>query len=126
MGGLSWAWQARNGITSLGRDARGLTFTVVIQARVMQPGGSTGWKQNWRMARCQHGKAFAPRHPCHVWTDAYRAHLLVAHRLGWCLAGFSWRVRVGLNPWPPLNFKLGHRHAMGGAGGYLFPYLLPA
>ena len=74
------------GITSLGRDAQGLTFSAVIPARVMQPGESTRGKQNWRIALCGYGMTLAPRH---------RVHLCVSHR---------WRtsaVRTGSgDPWP--------------------------
>jgi len=53
------------GITSLGRDARGFTFSAVIPARVMQPGVSTCGKQNWRIALCCYGMTFALRHRVH-------------------------------------------------------------
>ena len=74
------------GITSLGRDARGLTFSAVIPARVQQPGVSTRGKQNWRIALCGYGMTLAPRH---------RVHCCVSHR---------WRtsaVHTGSgDPWP--------------------------
>ncbi len=38
-------------ITSGRRDARGLTFSLVIPDRVMQPGVSTHRNQKWRMTR---------------------------------------------------------------------------
>ena len=79
---LSGAWQARKAVTSLLRDARGLTFSVVIQARVMQPGGSTRGKQNWRIALCGYGMTLAPRHRVHRLCVASLAHLRFAHRLG--------------------------------------------
>jgi hypothetical protein len=85
-------------ITSLGRDARGLTFSVVIPARVMQPEVSTRGKQNWRLALCCYGMTFAPRHRVHRMCVASLAHLCNAHRLGCSLAGLWWRVRVGLAP----------------------------
>ena len=67
--GLSGAWQERNGITSLGRDAQGLTFSVVIPARAIQPGVSTRGKQKWCIALCGYGMTLAPRHRVHccVW-----------------------------------------------------------
>ncbi len=49
-------------ITSGRRDAQGLTFSVVIPARVLQPGVSTCGIQNWRIALCGDGMAFAPCH----------------------------------------------------------------
>jgi hypothetical protein len=73
--GLSGAWQERKGITSLGRDARGLTFSAVIPAQVMQPGIATRGKHEWRMALCDYGMAFAPHHRVHVGFVAFRAHL---------------------------------------------------
>ena len=53
------------GITFGRRDAQGLTFSVVIQTRVMQPGDVMGGKQNWRIALCSYGMAFAPCHLIH-------------------------------------------------------------
>ena len=53
------------GITSGRRDARGLTFSVVIPARVLQPGVSTRGKQNWHLALCCYGMTLAPRHRVH-------------------------------------------------------------
>jgi hypothetical protein len=47
------------------RDARGLTFSVVIPARVLQPGISTRRKQKWRMALCGYGMRLALRHQVH-------------------------------------------------------------
>lgn len=70
------------GITSLGRDARGLTFSAVIPARVMQPGVSTRGKQSWRIALCSYGMTLAPRHRVHLLCVASLAHLRCAHRLG--------------------------------------------
>ena len=70
------------GITSLGRDARGLTFSAVIPARVMQPEVSTRGKQNWRIALCCYGMTLAPRHRVHRLCVASLAHLRCAHRLG--------------------------------------------
>jgi hypothetical protein len=72
---LSGDWQERKGITSLGRDARGLTFSAVIPAQVMQPGIATRGKHKWRMALCDYGMAFAPHHRVHVGFVAFRAHL---------------------------------------------------
>jgi hypothetical protein len=69
-------------ITSGRRDARGLTFSVVIPARVLQPGGSTCRNQMWRMALCSYGMAFAPRHQVQLLCVASLAHLRWAHRLG--------------------------------------------
>ena len=111
------------GITSLGRDARGLTFSVVIPARVMQPGVSTRRKQNWRLAPRCYGMTFAPRHRVHRLCVASLAHLRCVHRLGCSLAGLWWRVRVGLAPGPPLNFKVRLFGAGGGPLECLFPYL---
>jgi hypothetical protein len=48
-------------ITSGRRDARGLTFSVVIPARALQPGVSTGRKLNWRIALCGYGMTLALR-----------------------------------------------------------------
>jgi hypothetical protein len=111
------------GITSPGRDARGLTFSAVIPARVMQPGDSTRGKQNWRLALCGYGMTLAPRHRVHLLCVASLAHLRCAHRLGCSLAGLWWRARVGLAPGPPLKFKLRRFSADGGPLECLFPYL---
>jgi len=73
-------------ITSGRRDARGLTFSVVIPARVMQPGISTRRKQNWRMALCCYGMTLALRHRVHLLCVASLAHLRCAHRLGTTMA----------------------------------------
>ena len=70
---LSGAWQEREGITSPRRDARSLTSTAVIRARVMQPGISTRGNQKWHMACPIIWMAFA--HWKHL-------HLRSAHRLG--------------------------------------------
>ena len=73
-------------ITSGRRDARGLTFSAVIPARVMQPEVSTRGKQKWRIALCGYGMTLAPRH---------RVHCCVSHR--WCTSA----VRTGSgDPWP--------------------------
>ena len=110
------------GITSLGRDAQGLTFSVVIPARVMQPGGSTRGKQNWHIALCGYGMTLALRHRVHRLCVASLAHLRCAHRLGGSLAGLCWRARVGLAPGPPLKFKLRRFSGGGGPLECLFPY----
>jgi hypothetical protein len=112
------------GITSLGRDAQGLTFSVVIPARVMQPKSSERGKQSWRIALCGYGMTFAPRHQVHLLCVASLAHLRRAHRLGRSLAGLCWRVRVGLAPGPSLNHKLRLPNSGGGWRRYLFPYPL--
>ena len=52
-------------ITSGRRDARGLTFSLVIPTRIQQPGGSTGGTQNWRLALCGYGMTLALRHRVH-------------------------------------------------------------
>ena len=52
-------------ITSGRRDAQGLTFSVVIQTRVMQPWDVMGGKQSSRIALCGCGMAFAPCHRIH-------------------------------------------------------------
>ena len=109
------------GITSLGRDARGLTFSAVIPARVMQPEVSTRGKQKWRIALCGYGMTFAPRHRVHLLCVASLAHLRCAHRLGCSLAGLWWRVRVRLAPGPPLNYKLRLLTSEGGTMRFLFP-----
>ena len=49
-------------ITSGRRDARGLPFSVVIQARAMQPGVSTHGKQSGPIALCGYGMTLALRH----------------------------------------------------------------
>jgi hypothetical protein len=108
-------------ITFARRDARGLTFSVVILARVLQPGGSTRGNQKWRMALCGYGMAFAPRHQVQLLCVASLAHLRCAHRLGCSLAGLCWRVRVGLAPGPPLNHKLRLLVDGGGLWRFLFP-----
>ena len=54
------------GITSGRRDARSLTFSVVIPAQVMQPGISTRGKRNGRIALCGYGMAFSLRHRVHL------------------------------------------------------------
>ena len=76
---LSCSWQERKEITSGRRDARGLTFSVVIPARVMQPGISAGGTQMWHMARGGYGMAFALRH---LDDCTFQSHLRCAHRLG--------------------------------------------
>jgi hypothetical protein len=70
------------GITSGRRDARGLTFAVVIPARVLQPGVQERGNQTWRIALCGYGMVFAPRHHVHLLCVASLAHLRCAHRLG--------------------------------------------
>ena len=110
-------------ITSGRRDAQGLTFSVVIPARVLQPGVSTRGKQNWRIALCCYGMTLAQRHRVHRLCVASLAHLRCAHRLGCSLAGLWWRVRVGLAPGPPLKFKVRHFSAGCGPLECLFPYL---
>jgi hypothetical protein len=73
-------------ITSGRRDARGLTFSVVIPARVLQPGVSTRGKQNWRIALCGYGMTLALR-------IAFTC--FVSHR--WCTSA----VCTGSGtPWP--------------------------
>jgi hypothetical protein len=67
-------------ITSGRRDGRGMTFSVVIPTRGMQPGVSTRGNQNWRLALCGNGKAFAPRHHVHLLCVASLAHLRWTHR----------------------------------------------
>ena len=109
-------------ITSGRRDAQGLTFSVVIPARVLQPGVSTRGKQNWRIALCCYGMTLAQRHRVHRLCVASLAHLRCAHRLGCSLAGLWWRVRVGLAPGPPLNFKVRRFSAGCGPLECLFPY----
>jgi hypothetical protein len=109
-------------ITSGRRDAQGLTFSVVIPARVMQPGVSTRGKQNWRIALCGYGMTLALRHRVHLLCVASLAHLRCAHRLGCSLAGLCWRVRVGLAPGPPLKFKVRLFSGGGGPLECLFPY----
>jgi hypothetical protein len=58
--------RSEKGITSLGRDAQSLTFSVVIPARVMQPKIEERGNQNWHIALCCYGMAFAPRHRVHL------------------------------------------------------------
>jgi len=111
------------GITSLGRDAQGLTFSVVVPARVMQPEVSTRGKQSWRIALCCYGMTLAQRHRVHRLCVASLAHLRCAHRLGCSLAGLWWRARVGLAPGPPLKFKVRPFSAGCGPLECLFPYL---
>ncbi|SBO43097.1 protein of unknown function [Cyanobium sp. NIES-981] len=110
-------------ITSGRRDARGLTFSVVIPTRVMQPGVSTRGKQNGRISSCGYGMTFALRRRVHLLCVASLAHLRCAHRLGCSLAGLCWRARVGLAPGPPLNHKLRLLAEGGGWLECLFPYL---
>jgi hypothetical protein len=69
-------------ITSGRRDARGLTFSVVIPARVMQPKIEERGNQKWHMALCCYGMTLAPRHRVHRLCVASLAHLRCAHRLG--------------------------------------------
>ena len=78
---LSGAWQARKAVTSLPRDARGLTSAVVTAARVMQPRGSTIGTSGVAYRSCGYGVMFAPHHRVHCGFDAFRAHLHCAHRL---------------------------------------------
>ena len=49
-------------ITSGRRDARGLTFSAVIPARVLQPEVSTRGNQNGPIALCGYEMTLAPRH----------------------------------------------------------------
>ena len=60
----------------------GLTFSVVIPARVLKPAVSTPGNQKWRIALCGYGMAFAPRHRVHRLCVASLAHPRWAHRLG--------------------------------------------
>ncbi len=53
-------------ITSGRRDARSLTFSVVIPARAMQPKIEERGNQKWRMALCPCGMAFSLRHRVHL------------------------------------------------------------
>ena len=62
---LSGAWQARRTITALVRDARGLTSSVVIAARVMQLGGSTIVGFVVAYCYCGYGVMSAPHHRVH-------------------------------------------------------------
>ena len=79
---LSGAWQGRNGDHVAGRrDAQGLTFSVVIPARVMQPEVSTRGKQNWRIALCGYGLTFTQRKRVYL-SWLVQLHLLCVHRLG--------------------------------------------
>jgi hypothetical protein len=61
-------------ITSGRRDAQGLTFSVVIPARVLQPEGSTSGNQKWHMALSCYGMTLAPRHRVH-WSGFIQSHL---------------------------------------------------
>ena len=61
-------------ITSGRRDARGLTFSAVIQTRVMQPGGSTRGEQKWCIALCGYGLTFTQRQRVH-WSGFIQSHL---------------------------------------------------
>jgi hypothetical protein len=95
-------------ITSGRRDAQGLTFSVVIPVRDLQPGVSTRGKQNWPIALCCYGMTLAQRHRVHRLCVASLAHLHCSqlrcmHRLGCSLAGLWWRVRVGMAPGPTLR-----------------------
>ena len=56
------------------RNAQGLTFSVVIQTRVMQPGGSTRGEQKWRIALCGYGLTFKQRQRVH-WSGFIQSHL---------------------------------------------------
>jgi hypothetical protein len=53
-------------ITSARRDAQGLTFSLVIPTRAMQPKSEERGNQKWRMALCGYGMAFALRHRVHL------------------------------------------------------------
>ena len=103
------------------RDAQGLTFSVVISARVMQPGVSTRGKQNWRIALCGYGLTFTQRQRVHG-SGFIQSHLRCAHRLGCSLAGLCWRVGPGLASGPPLKFKVRPFSSGGGPLECLFPY----
>jgi hypothetical protein len=61
-------------ITSGRRDAQGLTFSVVIQTRVMQPEDSTHGKLKWRIALCDYGLTFSQRQRVH-WSGLIQSHL---------------------------------------------------
>jgi hypothetical protein len=69
-------------ITSGRRDARGLTFSVVIPARVMQPGGFNRRESElaYRSLRLRDGVRATP--PRSLSCVASLAHLRCAHRLG--------------------------------------------
>ena len=70
------------GITFGRRDARGLTFSVVIQTRVMQPGEIKGGKQNWRIALCCYGMTLSLRHPVHS-DETFAPPLRTPGRVGY-------------------------------------------
>jgi hypothetical protein len=79
-------WSARPAAPPGRRDARGLTFSVVIPARVMQPKTSERGKQSWRLALCCYGMTLALHH---------RVQRCVSHRLR------NSAVRPGSgDPWP--------------------------
>ncbi|MEY3930946.1 MAG: hypothetical protein RLZZ516_2656 [Cyanobacteriota bacterium] len=80
------------------RDARGLTFSAVIPARVLQPGISTRGEQSWRIALCGYGMTLAPRHRVHLVCVASLA-VIPGRTL---LEG---RVRVGSRASPQLQGK---------------------
>ena len=103
---LSGAWQARNAITSLVRDARGLTSSVVIAARVMQPRGSTiaGFVVAYRS--CGYGVMSAPHHRVHVGLTHVGRTSVVRTGSGdpWpdSVGGEGW---VGSHPFPQLQVR---------------------
>ncbi len=92
-------------ITSGRRDAQGLTVSVVIRTRVMQPGVSTREEQNWRIALCGYGMTLAPRHQVHLVCVSHRWRTSVV-RTG---SGDPWpdsvggEGRVGSHPFPQLQ-----------------------
>jgi hypothetical protein len=61
-------------ITSGRSDAQGLTFSVVIQTRVVQPEVSTHGEQKWRIALCGYGLTFTQRQRVH-WSGLIQSHL---------------------------------------------------
>ncbi|MEY4808584.1 MAG: hypothetical protein RLZZ206_2973 [Cyanobacteriota bacterium] len=70
------------GITFGRRDARGLTFSVVIQIRVMQPGDVMGGRQNWRIALCCYGMTLSLRHRVHS-DETFAPPLRTPGRVGY-------------------------------------------
>ena len=119
----AWAWEGRKGDHVWEKRCSGLDLLGC------DPGsGTTAQDLRTREAELAYRSqllrlTFAPRHRVQRLCVASLAHLRCAHRLGCSLVGLWWRVRVGLAPGSPLNFKVRPFSAGGGLQECLFPYL---
>ena len=119
----AWAWQGRKGDHVWEKRCSGLDLLGC------DPGSGTT-AQDLRTRETELAYRSLPLRddaraasPSSLLCVASLAHLRCAHRLRCSLAGLWWRVRVGLAPGPPLNFKVRPFSAGGGPLECLFPYL---